>query len=96
MFLLAAGSVYKAGSIGGEASHKLTIDEIPKHSHATKYYTNFDPQSYLNSATYPCRSRPGGSYTNIPMDIDSEISGGGGSHNNMPPYLTVYMWKRIS
>lgn len=23
-------------------------------------------------------------------------TGGGSSHNNMPPYLTVYMWKRVS
>ncbi len=32
-FVLAAGDSYKAGSTGGEASHKLTTDEMPSHSH---------------------------------------------------------------
>lgn len=33
VFLLAAGDTYIAGTTGGEASHTLTVDEMPKHSH---------------------------------------------------------------
>lgn len=28
--------------------------------------------------------------------ITIESTGGNQAHNNMPPYLTVYMWKRIA
>lgn len=29
-------------------------------------------------------------------DSDTDGSGGSKPHNNMPPYLSVYMWKRVS
>lgn len=32
-FLLAAGSTYAASSVGGEAEHKLTTEEMPGHTH---------------------------------------------------------------
>jgi len=32
-FLLGAGDTYGAGSTGGEATHILTIDEMPSHQH---------------------------------------------------------------
>ena len=34
MFILAAGDIYAAGSEGGEATHTLTVDEMPAHTHA--------------------------------------------------------------
>lgn len=36
-FLLAAGDTYAAGKTGGEASHTLTVDEIPDHTHSYQY-----------------------------------------------------------
>lgn len=35
-FLLACGSTYSNGSTGGEATHKLTTNEIPAHSHRVR------------------------------------------------------------
>ena len=32
-FLLGAGDGYSAGSVGGEATHKLTTNEMPSHKH---------------------------------------------------------------
>lgn len=38
-FLLSAGSTYTAGATGGSASHTLTTDELPAHTHGSETLT---------------------------------------------------------
>ena len=91
-FLLAAGSTYTGGSTGGEATVTLTTKQIPAHNHSIFYPNagagnNYAPIGYPNvgsKSTYWAV----GSYTG---DV-----GGGEAHNNMPPYLAVYVWKRTA
>ena len=85
VFLLAAGSAYAAGSTGGEASHKLTVSEMPSHSHS------FDTYSGGGAMGKVCGSEE----LNTKRTVTTKATGGGGAHNNMPPYLAVYVWKRV-
>lgn len=92
-FLLAAGSTYNAGSTGGEATHTLTEDEIPAHRHKITYPNAGGP--YGDAAIgYPASSNT--TKTWMAEMCKTESVGGGTAHNNMPPYLAVYMWKRTA
>lgn len=95
-FLLGSSSTYKPGSTGGEATHTLTANEMPKHAHymasgnggGEDTWTP-DAGSYLvNSVT----SEKNTWWAQLGMNN----AGGSAAHNNMPPYLVVNMWKRIN
>lgn len=95
-FLLCAGDDYAGGSTGGEAEHKLTIGEMPSHSHQIK--TDMDVDDY--NIEWPAWTEWTTGWTqqlNTPDAPPTHVTytGGGGSHNNMPPYLAVYVWKRM-
>ena len=104
-FLLACGTNYQAGTTGGESEHKLTIQEIPTHNHTMKI-TNDDSSVDVDYA-YPMYdygktnvwgnafSQASG-YASTRVQTHINNTGGNQSHNNMPPYLAVYVWKRIS
>lgn len=92
-FLLAAGSTYSAGSTGGEATHTLTEGEIPAHRHTITYPNAGGP--YGDAAIgYPESSNT--TKTWMAEMCKTESVGGGTAHNNMPPYLAVYVWKRTA
>ena len=87
-FLLAAGDVYSAGDAGGEATHVLTTNEMPSHSHnALRHNDNGSGSAWGETSS-------SGKYKWESGFISS--TGGGAAHNNMPPYLAVYMWQRTA
>lgn len=92
-FLLAAGDTYSNGSTGGEANHILTIEEMPSHKHQIKT-NNDDFNNSPNGGNYGTTHDGANTWYNT--NWYTENSGGNAAHNNMPPYLTVYMWKRVA
>lgn len=105
-FLLAAGSTYTAGATGGSATHTLTVDEMPSHSHTftermSWYWGDTNTVCYLVNGSYrnvvPHTGTNGHMHIDgVPDPRDTTDTGGGQAHNNMPPYLAVYMWKRTA
>lgn len=103
IFLLAAGTNYAAGATGGEATHTLTIDEIPAHKHNIFMYssnwTDRTSDDYGNAVAYGGYASAVGTsrmHTYYNGSNTKTEAGGGQAHNNMPPYLAVYVWKRTA
>ena len=97
--LIQAGERYVLGSTGGESTHKLTVDEMPKHAHPICRNDTTKLTSWWSSAGT-------GSIWEIPADGNNNTQGhleymayfvgGSNAHNNMPPYLAVNIWKRTA
>ena len=75
-----------AEETGGAKTHTLSIDEMPSHTHtSSKLGRDGTLGGYLDQSN------------NLSESSASDIlnnTGGGSAHNNMPPYIVVYMWKR--
>lgn len=104
-FLLAAGSDYTAGSVGGEAKHTLTNAEIPAvnssitmHHAAIGTNINMVDGCFSGDSIVQGSYRQGGTLLNADTVSVGKViysnSGQNQAHNNMPPYLVVYVWQR--
>lgn len=102
-FVLAAGDTYAAGATGGEATHTLTVDEMPGHGHPLRANTSWGQsetlgawKQYVNSGTLSDVGSSGGTITTSYYYDVAGRTGGGAAHNIMPPYVTRYVWERTA
>lgn len=113
------GTTYNNGNTGGEATHKLTLNETASHNHTgtvntagsththtlsleqrhgkdgawqtTAFFSNGDTGTKGQRVSTTLSAA--GEHTH---SISINNSGGNQPHNNMQPYLVVYMWKRTA
>ena len=77
------------GKTGGAKTVTLSVEQIPSHTHKSPIpLANYSGQ-YAETHTYGW-AKHSGSYP------DMNATGGGKAHQNMPPYATLYMWRRTA
>ena len=98
-FLFASDSNHYVGETGGEERVTLQTNQIPYHSHNYDrfHYDRLDSIGGYNDYfslhkgfTLPSVIKAGDYY----RDDSTSSTGGGCSHNNMPPFLVANCWKR--
>ena len=93
---------FLAGKTGGEKTHKLTVSEMPSHTHGLDFLRFLNAWSasgrgsgnWLSSSSYYYGSNQ--EYNDIPCIGRTASSGSASAHNNLQPYVAVFMWRRIA
>ena len=75
---------------GGEYKHKLTITEMPAHSHEQNVSSGHTGSAIRNDY------REDGRGLVYPQGLQTSQTGGSQSHNNIQPYIGVYLWRRTA
>lgn len=90
-FLLGAGDSYAIGSTGGEATVTIKNSNMPYWALYMGQASTDGEWSVGKWSDYSVKSGD-----SIPKYYGSDSGGSSSPLNNMPPYLAVYMWKRVS
>lgn len=93
-FLLGTSSSHAINTTGGAETVTLTLNQIPSHNHGVCGGAGMI--AFKNDAgTEDPTIKTTGSRAVINL-WTTDNAGGGQSHNNMPPYKTVYIWERTA
>lgn len=100
-FLWGTGPGGAIGYTDGEAKHTLTTNEIPSHQHFyNNLYNGYPLAEYrTGSGQYYAPlydNQSGNESSNAYSNTGTTKTGGGASHNNMPPYIQVSIWRRTA
>ena len=88
-----------AEETGGAKTHTLTTGEIPAHTHNSNVRVE-DPSNVLVDTSLQISVASGQildeENTTGTASTTTASTGGGSAHNNLQPYIVVYMWKRTA
>jgi len=101
-FIVGSGSTYSTGATGGADSVTLSISQMPSHnhsasssvsdpghSHSFKGATGSSGSGTSSRDSVPETQQTGSSTTGISVSTSIGNTGGGGSHENRPPYYAL-------
>lgn len=104
-FVVGAGAGYVVGASGGEATHILTVNEMPIHTHTQDAHNHTQNAHRHNQAQAGVSSGSGTTVadnspsdewgtasttaTNIAATATNQNTGGGAAHNTLPPYYAL-------
>ncbi len=89
---LVAGALnFSAGELMGEATHTLTTQEMPSHSHDLYGALTGETKAITNTGNDWAQTT-----TSFSTGTYIKNTGGGQAHNNIMPIEVYYIWKRVS
>lgn len=98
---IGAGLNYIIGATGGEEKHKLTIAEMPSHTHVQNQHRHgmgelWSEGSGSTNAYILTSNRERMTRYTAYVTPTNQNTGGDGDHNNMQPYTVVNRWHRTA
>jgi len=91
----AAGTFNTNGATGGEETHALSTAELASHAHSQTMYKKSGGSVSASTAKLEIDAADGNDQLLI-TGINTGSAGSGTAHNNLQPYIVVYMWKRTA
>tara|TARA_R100000654_G_scaffold30270_1_gene54985 strand:+ start:199 stop:927 length:729 start_codon:yes stop_codon:yes gene_type:complete len=78
-----------AQETGGSKTHTLTTSELPSHTHTLNIPSSENGGTSNDHALFPDNTSSGETFT-------TAATGSNSAHNNVQPYIVVYMWRRTA
>ncbi len=89
-FILGSSDDYEVNDVGGEATHTLTINEMPPHDHNS---INRNFVTYGGGGTFNGSTSAGSDWA---LQEKTASTGGGEAFDIMPPYEVKHIWERTA